>query len=177
MQQAAGKSGLQGVCTLKKRLPNSHKPRGAAQSGSCHSHCLTTLTNLTAFKLSQHTSPHLQIIIWMPNNQYKAKSPARQGQQSCLCIPADSGGKTHTAEPARTGSTLLGSTTETPLSKIPVNFSPEMYTKFSGCNSCNSPQPPVTAEQQHCSAGESPKLLYTTEAENCSSWMHLSVKL
>lgn len=30
----------------------------------------------------------------------------------------------------------------------------------------------MTAEQQHCSAGESPKLLYTTKAENCSSWMH-----
>lgn len=31
----------------------------------------------------------------------------------------------------------------------------------------------MTAEQQHCSVGESPKLLYTTDGENCSSWMHL----
>lgn len=110
MQQAAGKSGLQGVCTLKKESQIVTSQEEQHSRAAAIPHCLTTLTNLTAFKLSQHTSPHLQIIIWMPNNQYEAKSPARQGQQSCLCIPEDSGGKAHAAEPARTGSTFLGST-------------------------------------------------------------------
>lgn len=180
MQQAARKSGLQGVCTFKRRIPNSQEQEEQHSLTAAIPHCLATLTKLTAFKLSQQTSLHLQIIIWMLNNQYQAKSLSRQGQQSCLCVPVDSGGKTHhrenhpgIAEPARTGSTPLGAPGKTPLRKITVNFSPEMYIKFSGCNSCNSPQPPVTAEQQHCSAGESPKLLYTTEAENCSPWMHL----
>lgn len=51
-------------------------------------HCLTTLTKLTAFKLSQQNSPHFQIIIWMLNNQYQDKSPSRQGQQSCPLHPS-----------------------------------------------------------------------------------------
>lgn len=118
MQQAAWKSGLQGTCTFKKRIPNKKKklkiPRTSQEEKhsltAAISHCLTTLTNLKTFKLSQQTSPHLQIIIWMLSNQYQAKSPSRQGQQSCLCIPVVSGGKTHIVEPARTGSTPLGST-------------------------------------------------------------------
>lgn len=134
------------------------------------SHCLTTLINFTTFKLS----PHFQIIIWMLNNQYQAKSPSRQGQQSCLCIPVDSGGKIHIAEPARIREHTSREHQEKHHSgKSPFTSARKCTSSFQGA----TPVIPVTAEQKHCLAGESPKLLYRIEAENCSSWMYLLLKI
>lgn len=148
MQQAARKSGLQGVCTFKKGIPNSQEQEEQHSLTAAIPHCLTTLTKLTAFKLSQQTSLHSQNIIWMLNNQFQAKSLSRQGQQSCLCVPVDSGGKTHhrenhlgIAEPARTGSTPLGAPGKTPLRKITINFSPEMHINSQGAFPAIPPSP------------------------------------